>query len=125
VSTENLTEREWQAQVLHLARLYRWRVHHCRPALRASGRYSTPIQGHPGFPDLVLAKAGRVIYAELKTDATSSKLTDEQAAWRDVLLAAGVEWFCWRPRHLEEVRETLAPITGWQTAESVGTGGRT
>jgi hypothetical protein len=118
-------EAAWQQTIIDLATLYRWRIHHCRPALRASGRYSTPIQGHAGFPDLVLAKAGRVIFAELKTNAAASKLTAEQAAWRDVLLAAGAEWFCWRPRHLPEVRETLAPPPmDWQPPTDVATGGR-
>jgi len=124
VSTENLLESEWQAQVLHLARLYRWRVHHCRPAMNGRGRYSTPIQGHPGFPDLVLSGHGRVLFVELKTDATASKLTGEQAAWRDVLLAAGVEWFCWRPRHLGEVRETLAPARLESRTTDAAGGGR-
>lgn len=103
-----LSERAWQEVVLELARLYRWRAHHCRPAQRVSGRWSTPIQGDPGFPDLVLCGHGRLILAELKTDARSSILDDQQAAWRDTLLAAGVEWYCWRPRHLPEVREVLA-----------------
>jgi len=120
-----MSERAWQQVVLELAGMYRWRVHHCRPAAGSGGRWSTPIQGHPGFPDLVLARSGRVLFVELKTDASSSKLTGEQTAWRDVLLAAGAEWFCWRPRHLDEVRETLAPVpVDWRPSSDVGTGGR-
>jgi len=86
-----MSERAWQQVVLELAGMYRWRVHHCRPAAGSGGRWSTPIQGHPGFPDLVLARSGRVLFVELKTDASSSKLTGEQTAWRDVLLAAGAQ----------------------------------
>ena len=53
---------------------------------------------------------------------------DRLAAYNDQLLGTGAEWFCWRPRHLGEVRETLAPR--WREAdlrltEDVGTGGRT
>lgn len=107
-----MNEAQWQAQVIQLARLYRWHVHHCRPAMRASGQWSTPIQGDPGFPDLVLAKAGRVIFAELKIDDPHSTLGPEQAAWRDVLTGDGVEWFCWRPRQLEQVKDILAPDRG-------------
>lgn len=121
-----LSERDWQAQVLELAELYRWRVHHCRPAQTRSGRWSTPIQGDPGFPDLVLVRGGRVIFAELKTDNPRAQLGPEQARWRDALLGAGLEWFCWRPRHLDEVQETLAPASSidWRTSSDVATGGR-
>jgi len=107
-----LSERDWQAQVLELARLYRWRIHHCRPAMRPSGRWSTPIQGDPGFPDLVLARSGRIVFIELKTNR--GVLDANQAAWRDALIGTGAEWFCWRPRHLDEVRETLSP---WRDAD--------
>lgn len=103
------SEVAWQQQVLDLARLYRWRVHHCRPAADQSGRWSTPIQGDPGFPDLVLARHPRVIFAELKTD--HGVLTLTQMAWRDALGGRGVEWYVWRPRDFEEVRDMLAPAT--------------
>ena len=120
------SERAWQDQVLDLARLYGWLVHHCRPAPNRRGRYATPIQGAPGFPDLVLARGGRVVFAELKTDSRSSELTADQTRWRDALLGSGVEWFCWRPRHLGEVREALAPAASidWRTASDVHTGGK-
>jgi hypothetical protein len=117
-----LSEDQWQQQVIELAQLYRWRIHHCRPAQNSRGQYSTPIQGDPGFPDLVLARGGRVLFIELKRN--SGVLTDHQQAWRDVLLG-GVEWFCWRPRHWPEVQEALAP-SRWvdlRTTEDVETGG--
>lgn len=44
-----------------------WRVCHVRPARTARG-YRTPIQGHKGLPDVVLARAGVVVLAELKTE---------------------------------------------------------
>ena len=119
-----LSEADWQQQVVELAQLYRWRIHHCRPALNQRGQYSTPIQGDPGFPDLVLARGGRVLFLELKTNR--GVLTEHQQAWRDQLLGAGAEWFCWRPRHIGEVRETLAPR--WAEArltEDEDAGGRT
>ena len=107
--TPQVSEADWQAQVIDLARLYRWRVHHCRPAQRQSGGWSTPISGDPGFPDLVLVRSGRVIFAELKRDTAASRMTAAQAGWRDALVGSAVLWFCWRPRHLDEVREVLAP----------------
>jgi hypothetical protein len=118
-----LSEADWQIQVIELAQLYRWRIHHCRPAQNSRGQYSTPIQGDPGFPDLVLARGGRVLFIECKTN--SGVLTGDQQAWRDHLLGGGAEWFCWRPRHWPEVQETLAP-SRWaelRTTEDVETGG--
>jgi hypothetical protein len=126
VTRPELSEPDWQDQVVELAQLYRWRIHHCRPAQNSRGEYSTPIQGDPGFPDLVLARGGRVLFVELKRN--SGVLTGHQQAWRDVLLGSGAEWFCWRPRHIGEVRECLAPT--WRDAdlrltEDVDAGGRT
>lgn len=48
-----------------------------------------------GFPDLVLAGKGGVIFAELKSDR--GRLTGAQQEWRYTLLAAGCQWQQWRP----------------------------
>ena len=89
-------EKEFQRAVIDLARLTGWRVHHTRPALTRRGRWLTPIQGDAGFPDLVLCRGGRVIFAELKR--VGRKPTAEQQAWLDALHAcAGVEVYLWTP----------------------------
>ncbi|MCI0542945.1 MAG: hypothetical protein L0Z49_00695 [Actinobacteria bacterium] len=54
-----------------------WRVCHFRPATTRDG-WRTAVQGHPGFPDLVLARRGRVVFAELK-----AALSAEQLEWLD------------------------------------------
>ena len=60
-----MTEADLQQAVIECARTLGWMVAHFRPALRQSGRWSTPVQADgKGFPDLVLARAGRVIFAE-------------------------------------------------------------
>jgi hypothetical protein len=106
-----LTEEAWQNQVIDLARLFGWHVHHTRPARTARG-WATPIQGHKGFPDLVLARAGRVIFAELKTD--TGRLRPEQQEWQQELTAYGSEdadptheVYVWRPADRRRVEETL------------------
>jgi hypothetical protein len=103
-----LTEEAWQHQVIDLAKLFKWHVHHARPARTEQG-WRTPIQGDKGFPDLVLARNGRVIFAELKTDSPRSRLRPEQEAWARALTpTAGEpthEHHVWRPadrRHVEE-----------------------
>lgn len=74
-----------------------WRVMHQRPAMERSGKWSTALQGHKGFPDLVLSApaVGRVMFVECKSHTGS--LEPEQKAWRDTLLAAGADWRLWRP----------------------------
>lgn len=53
-------ERQWQAQVIELARILGWRVAHFRPALTKHG-WRTPVQADgAGFPgSRVGAGAGR------------------------------------------------------------------
>jgi hypothetical protein len=99
-------ERDFQRAVIDLARLTGWRVHHTRPALTRRGRWLTPIQGDAGFPDLVLVRAGRVIFAELKR--VGGKPTAEQQAWLEALQAcAGVEVYLWTPNDWEAIIDAL------------------
>lgn len=74
-----LTESQFLDQVIDAAHYCGWLAHHSRPAWTSKG-CRTPIQGDKGAPDLLLAKNGRVILAELKADG--GKLTPEQLQWR-------------------------------------------
>ncbi len=96
-----VTEAAFQKGVIQLARLLGWRVAHFRPAQDRQGRWKTPMQGDPGFPDLVLAKGGRVIFAELKRD-TKAQLSPEQKLW---LKATGGQ--CWTPADWLHIEHTL------------------
>lgn len=97
-------EADFQRAVLDLAILLRWRVVHYRPVLRSlqwhgqTRRYSTPLQGHPGAPDLILARDGRVILAELKTQR--GRLSPAQRMW---LTALGSHARLWRPSDWAEI----------------------
>jgi hypothetical protein len=71
-------EPELLAQTIDLAKLNRWAVMHQRPALTRAG-WRTAIQGHIGFPDLVLARGGTVLFRELKS--ARGRLTPEQLDW--------------------------------------------
>jgi hypothetical protein len=69
---------------VELAMTCRWAVNHGRPARTADGRWRTPIMGHKGFPDLVLARAGLVLFRELKgydKRGRLGKLSGEQRDW--------------------------------------------
>jgi hypothetical protein len=99
-------EKDFQRAVIDLARLTGWRVHHTRPALTRRGRWLTPIQGDAGFPDLVLVRAGRVIFAELKR--VGGKPTPAQRAWLEALQAcAGVEVYLWTPNDWDAIIDAL------------------
>jgi hypothetical protein len=95
-----ITEADFQRLVIDYARLRGWRVHHSRPAQYQSGRWATHIQGDPGFPDLVLARRGVVIFAEMK--AERGRLSDHQETWRAALAA-----HVWRPSDWDQVMEIL------------------
>ena len=98
------TEAAFQDAVIELARLHGWKVSHARPAWTAKG-YRTAIQGDKGAPDLLLARRGFVLHVELKSDRKDSKLTAEQAEWRDAL---GDSWRLWRPADWAELADELA-----------------
>lgn len=92
---KHITEDDLLSNVTHAARIHGFLVHHCRAARTADG-WRTPVQGNRGFPDLVLAKPGRLILAELK--AQRGRLSAEQVVWRGVLdLVPAVEVYEWRP----------------------------
>lgn len=108
-----MTEAEFQSQVIHLARLHGWLVHHSRPAQNRSGAWSTPITGDAGFPDLVLAHPDRgVVFLELKSDA--GRASDKQRTWLRTLQAGHAEAFLIRPADLQLVADRLAGH-GWDT----------
>jgi hypothetical protein len=90
-----LTEARFQRQVTDLAELLHWRWYHTRRSENSPA----------GFPDLVLIRRPRVIFAELKSDRNS--LTDDQRAWIDELRACGQEAYVWRPKHFEQITKLL------------------
>lgn len=61
-----------------------------------------------GFPDLVVAGAHGVIFAELKTE--TGKLRPEQETWLLKLRAAGSTAYLWRPSDWEAIVKRLDAI---------------
>jgi hypothetical protein len=89
-------ERDWQAQVIALATGLGFRVYH-------TWRSEHSVAG---FPDLVLVKAPRVLFAELKTDV--GKLMPAQETWlAELAQCPGVENYVWRPRDAQVVADIL------------------
>ena len=101
-----ITEAQFQQQVIDLAHLNSWRVAHFRPARTDKG-WRTPVAADgAGFPDLVLARDGVVIFAELKTER--GVLRPEQNVWGHHL---GALWRVWRPHQLHDIARELAHTT--------------
>lgn len=90
-----MTEDQLTTRIIEAAITYGWLVTHFRPARTAKG-YRTAVQGHKGFPDLVLVKGDRVIFAELK--GLRGYLSNEQAIWLHRLRDAGAEVYLWNER---------------------------
>jgi VRR-NUC domain-containing protein len=90
------TEADFLGWVRDLAHLRRWRTYH---TLRSKGSES-------GFPDLVMVRGGRLVFAELKT--ASGRLTGDQSDWLHTLeLVPLVEIYLWRPRDREAIMRIL------------------
>ncbi len=107
-----MTESEFKNQVIELARHYGWLIHHDLPAIRSNGSWATNTQGHAGFPDLVLARRGSIIFAELKS--MTGKVTPGQQAWLKQLeplneLNDYIDLIVqvWRPDDMEMITDIL------------------
>lgn len=58
-----------------------------------------------GWPDLVIAGPGAVIFAELKKQ--NGRVSASQQEWLDKLSGAGARVYVWRPSDWEQVEKTL------------------
>ena len=98
VPLTDLTEKEWQAQVVQLARMFGWK--HFHP-------YDSRRSAH-GYPDLTLVR-DRVVFLELK--AERGKPTAAQKEWLRAMLDAGCEAYIARPADAHLVATILSRRT--------------
>ena len=89
-----ITEKQFQARVVHLAKTLGWMVYHTYDSRKSE----------PGFPDLVLSR-DRVLFRELKTD--TGKLTTAQKAWASTLQRSGADYALWRPAMIDRIAKEL------------------
>lgn len=90
-----ISEAEFTSQVVRLFSLYGWKVCHIRPAKTAKG-WRTAYEGHAGLPDIIAARGGVIIMAELKVG--KNKPTADQREW---LEASGSP--VWRPEDWDSI----------------------
>ena len=73
-----MKERELQQAVQEAAALFGWLYYHTYDSRRSN----------PGFPDLVLARNGTILFVELKSQ--TGKVSPEQQTWLDAV--GGIVW---------------------------------
>lgn len=94
---DDLTEKAWQAEVVRTALQLGWAlVYHTFDSRRSA----------IGFPDLVLCRPPRLIFAELKSEA--GRITVAQAEWLEALADSSAESYIWRPSDRPTVDRILA-----------------
>ena len=81
-----MSEAELQSAVLELARYLGWLCYHTHDSRHSAA----------GFPDLVMVRDTRLIFAELKSE--NGRVKVEQWAWLDALNTCA-EVVVWRPEH--------------------------
>lgn len=100
-----MTEAEFQQRITDLCDTLGLTWTHFRPAVEKSGKWATPLSGRKGWPDLVIAGPGGVLFVELKTD--NGRLSADQQHWLDMLHDGGCECHVWRPKKWEIARKRL------------------
>ena len=90
-----MTEDQLDHAIRDLAGYTGWLVYHTHDS-----RHSPA-----GFPDLVLVRPPRLIFAELKS--TSGTLSAEQKTWLDQLAECNVEVHVWRPEDWDRIVSCL------------------
>lgn len=88
-----ITETEFQSTVTGYAELMHWKWCHFFPLQNKRGKYQTPVEGHPGMPDLVMSRDGAVLLVELKR-AVRGVVSPQQKGW---LAALGDHGRLWTP----------------------------
>lgn len=97
---EHISEDDLQDLIAHYAQWCGWLVHHQRPARTNNGWRTTVQYDGKGFPDLVMARHGRVVLAEIKTE--TGRVSPHQKRW---IAASGAH--LWRPSDWPQIQEIL------------------
>lgn len=99
------SEEDFQTWLIDALRMAGFLVYHQRPAQDRRDRWATALQGDEGFPDIVAAKPGCLILAELKSE--KGQIRGSQAAWLAALDQGPAEAYIWRPQDRPEIMQIL------------------
>lgn len=102
-------ETDYYPAIIDVAKTWGWLVHHTRAAMRQSGKWSTPIMGHKGYPDFTFVHPAEriILFREIKGAKTT--VEGDQKIWLAALDASGADVDIWRmPRDWDLVVATLS-----------------
>lgn len=91
-----ISEKQFQAQIVELARWNNFVVYHTFDSRRSEA----------GFPDLILIRPPRLIVVEVKSQ--TGRVTPAQEAWLQRFQECGIETHVWRPDHWAVVTAALS-----------------
>jgi hypothetical protein len=102
-----MSESAFTRLVIKAAQMRGWRTFHTPRSMTGKGQWLTAVLGDgKGFPDLLLLREHRTIFAELKVGY--KKPRPEQLSWLCALAFAGHETAVWYPKDWNEIKEILA-----------------
>ena len=106
----DMLEKEFQTRVIEWAQGRGWLVAHFMysAVLRRDGSvtYRTAVAADgKGFPDLVLVRGDRLLFAELKS--AKGRVRPDQDRWLLALTGTLASVFIWRPEQWDEIAEVL------------------
>lgn len=96
LTTQKITEKQFMAQVIQLAKLLGWKVYHTFDSRRSVF----------GFPDLILLRGKRLLAIELKVE--KNQPTPEQKMWLRSFAATGAFAAVWTPDCWQSIETELA-----------------
>lgn len=99
-----IPEKDFETQVITLARLKGWKVAKFRPARTLKGWRTAISADGQGWPDLFMVRGGRCIAGEIKVNTSASA---EQLDWIQRLHAGGIETFVWKPCDWTRIKDIL------------------
>lgn len=107
-----MLEKEFQQSLVDLARWNGWRAHATRTVQVKSGHWLSPgIDA--GFPDLILARKGELLFVECKLEKTKTRAN--QDLWLELLESVcrigQVECYVWRPGDWQRITQRLTSQT--------------
>lgn len=100
-AAEVVSEADFQATVIEMARTLGWRVYHTHDSRRSD----------PGFPDLCMVRRGTLRFMELKSE--KGQITPAQAEWLSAFTWVaqhndGIQAGVFRPSDMERIKAMLS-----------------
>jgi hypothetical protein len=104
-------EKDFQKQVLDLAATRGWHTAHFGSTVKwvktKNGYKVVPDSQAAGFPDLVMARKGRLVFAELKVGRNKPSELQKRWLW-ELGEVDGVGVYLWTPDDWDEIEGVLA-----------------